>query len=349
MPDTQKRVLYVDDDAALGRLVQRRLARHGFAVVHAADAAAGLEALARDAFDVVILDHDLGTSTGLDLLPRIREQAPSLPVIYVTASTELAIAVEALKAGAFDYVVKTVGDDFDALLLSAITQAVEKGVLLRLKEKAEREVAEARDHALVLLAEVNHRVSNSLALVSSLIRMQASASKDPETRAALVTTQARIAAVGDLHRNLYTSDDVRSVDLGAYLTSVLDAVRQSVADTGSAATLTFTPATVLCRTDKAVSVGMIATELVTNALKYAYPDKAGEVRVTLATDADGITLTVADDGVGWRGTGPVRGSGLGSRIIASMAKSLDSQVDYVDVSTGTCARLKVPAAVIERR
>jgi len=73
------------------------------------------------------------------------------------------------------------------------------------------------------------------------------------------------------------------------------------------------------------------------------------VRVTLASDPDGITLTVSDDGVGWRGAGPVRGSGLGSRIIASMAKSLDSQVDYVEVPAGTCARLKVPAAVIERR
>jgi two-component sensor histidine kinase len=349
MPEAQKRILYVDDDAALGRLVQRRLARHGFVVVHAADAAAGLDVLAGDAFDVVILDHDLGTSTGLDLLPRLKDHAPSLPVIYVTASTELAIAVEALKAGAFDYVVKTVGDDFDTLLLSAITQAVEKGILLRLKEKAEREVAEARDHALVLLAEVNHRVSNSLALVSSLIRMQAAASKDPETKAALVTTQARIAAVGDLHRNLYTSDDVRSVDLGAYLASVLDAVRLSVADTGSAATVSFQPASVLCRTDKAVPVGMIVTELVTNALKYAYPDRSGEVRVALAADPEGIELTVADDGVGWRGAGPARGSGLGSRIIASMAKSLDSQVDYLDVPTGTCARLKVPAAVLERR
>jgi two-component sensor histidine kinase/CheY-like chemotaxis protein len=349
MPDAQKRILYVDDDAALGRLVQRRLARHGFAVVHAGDAASGMAALEAGGFDVVILDHDLGTSTGLDLLPGLKEHAPSLPVIYVTASTELAIAVEALKAGAFDYVVKTVGEDFDTLLLSAITQAVEKGILLRLKEKAEREVAEARDHALVLLAEVNHRVSNSLALVSSLIRMQASASKDPETKAALVTTQARIAAVGDLHRNLYTADDVRSVDLGAYLTSVLDAVRLSVADTGSAATVSFTPATVLCRTDKAVPVGMIVTELVTNALKYAYPDGAGEVRVALAAEPGGIVLTVADDGVGWRGAGPARGSGLGSRIIASMAKSLDSQVDYLDVPAGTCARLQVPAAVLERR
>lgn len=342
MPHRTTTVLYIDDDAALGRLVQKILARRHYVVEHVLDAAAGLARIGHGGIDVVILDHDLGTMSGLDVLAQLGGSDNPLPVVYVTASSELSIAVQALKAGAVDYVVKTIGEDFEILLVSALEHSVERARLMRAKEAAEREVRAARDRAVVLLAEVNHRVANSLSLVSSLVRMQASAVKDAGARAALAETQARITAIGNLHRSLYTSDDVRTVDLSAYLETLVGELGQSMSSAGRTPTIRFEAAPILTKTDKAVSIGMIVTELVTNAIKYAYPDGDGEIRVSLSRDAEGATvLVVADDGVGWSGQGAISGTGLGGKIIGAMARSLGTTIAYAQQTKGTRAVVSI--------
>ena len=343
MPGRTITVLYIDDDVALGRLVQKMLARRGMVVDHARDAVCGIARVERGGVDVIILDHDLGASSGLDVLVELNGRETAPPVVYVTASTELSIAVEALKAGAVDYVVKTVGEDFEILLVSAIEQSVERSRLMRAKEQAEREVRDARDRAVVLLAEVNHRVANSLALVSSLVRMQAAAVDDAGAKAALAETQARITAIANLHRSLYTSDDVRVVDLAAYMRSLVAELAQSVSLVGRTPAIMLEAEPVRVKTDKAISIGMIATELITNAAKYAYPDGGGEVRVSIAVDGDAnLTLAVEDDGVGWSGTGPITGTGLGTKIIGAMAKGISARMEYAANPKGTRATLTIP-------
>jgi two-component sensor histidine kinase len=345
MPHHIVRLLYIDDDVVLGRLVQRILSRRGYEVECASDAEAGLARVEEGGIDVVVLDHDLGVASGLDVLSVLRQRESPPPVVYVTASTELSIAVEALKAGAVDYVVKTVGDDFEVLLVAAIEQSREKARLQREKERAEREVREARDRAVVLLAEVNHRVANSLALVSSLVRMQAATLEDSAAKAALAETQARITAIGKLHRSLYTSDDVRSVNVATYLQSILNELTESLASEGRTPTIAMRLDPVAIATDRAVSIGMIATELVTNAMKYAYPEGSGEVRVILtAVEDGGFVLTIEDDGVGWRGEGPRQGSGLGSRIVGSLVRTLGTELVYDPDAPGTRVSMRVAAS-----
>ena len=107
-----KKILYIDDDYALFRLAQKSLGRLGYETEHAQDAVQGLERLAQGEFHAIVLDHYLQGSTGLDFMRRLDEQGVVLPVVYVTGSSEATIAVDALKAGAADYVIKTVGDDF---------------------------------------------------------------------------------------------------------------------------------------------------------------------------------------------------------------------------------------------
>ncbi len=268
MPNRPINVLYIDDDATLGRLVQRMLGRHNYVVEHVETAEAGLSRAQEGGVDVIILDHDLGSASGLDVLADLAEHASAPAVIYVTASSELSIAVTALKAGAMDYVVKTVGEDFEVLLRAALEHAVVKTRLTRAREQAELEVRAARDRAVTLLAEVNHRVANSLSLVGSLVRMQAGSVEDPGAKAALAETQARITAIGNLHRSLYTSDDVRTVELASYLRSLLEEFARSMSGSGRMPTVSFEAEPILAKTDKAISIGLIATELVTNALKY---------------------------------------------------------------------------------
>ena len=341
VPQDRGRVLYVDDDPGLGRLVQRALQARGYAVELAPDGDAGLARLKAGGIDVVALDHHMPGQTGLDLLPAIRALPDAPPVVYVTGSEDSRVAVAALKAGAVDYVWKDLQGQFRELLGGAIDTALRQEALRRDKERAEREVREARDRAEIMLREVNHRVANSLALVAALTHMQANAVTDPAAKAALQEMQARISAIAGIHRRLYTSDDVEAVDLDAYLASLVEELQAAMKAAGRDHAIRLKAEPVRLATDKAVSVGVVVTELVTNAYKYAYPAQIpGEIRVSLArAGAEGITLTVEDDGVGWTGEGQPRGTGLGSRIIRAMATNLRSALVYGVDRVGTRATL----------
>ncbi len=339
MPHT---ILYVDDDLALARLAERHLGRAGYRVVHAADRAAAMEAVGHGGNDLVVLDHYLAAGTGLDILHRLKDQGSDIPVVYVTGSSDATIAIDALKSGASDYVIKTVGDEFWPLMESAIRQGISNAELRRAQERAEQEIRLGKERAEVLLAEVNHRVANSLALVAALIRLQVSSSKSEEVKAALAETQARITAIAGMHRSLYTSDDVRHVEMDKYLGTLVHEVQGTVSDQqGPSIRLDAEP--LYLTSDRAVSIGMIVTELLTNALKYAYPAGGeGEVRVLLRKQGeDSALLAVEDDGIGWREGDQPKGTGLGSRIVKSMAATLGSSIRYVPDIPGTRAELTV--------
>lgn len=347
MPDqavgTIIRVLYVDDDAALVRLVQKSLGRRGFEVTHAANAEDALSYIADGTIDVIALDHYLTSGTGLDFLGRLSGLDNCPAVVYVTGTSEMNVAVAALKAGAVDFVPKTVGDDFLVLLGSALKQAVEKSRLRALKEAAEREVHIARDRAEALLSEVNHRVANSLTLVASLVSLQANAVSDQGAKAALEETKARIFAISLVHKRLYSSGDVRFVELNEYLSSLLEHLELAMRDEGHGLSVKYDLEPIKLRTDASINLGVIVTEWVTNAFKYAYPNRSGEIRVGLKLLADKhAQLTVEDDGIG-RGDGSTtKGSGLGTRIVRAMAVSMDAQIHYLDGTPGTTARLVFP-------
>jgi len=334
------RVLYIDDDPGIGRLVARALEPRGIAVTHVPDGEAGLALLARETFDAIALDHNLASETGLDVMPRLRLAAADTPIVYVTGSEDARVAVAALKAGAADYVWKDVQGHFRELLGQSIHLALAQAKLRREAEEAQQAIREARDRAELLLHEVNHRVANSLALVASLARMQANAVTDGAAKSALQEMQARIMAVAGIHRRLYTSSDVRVVELGSYLMSLIDELSAAIDEAEKKYPITLrADADVRVPTDKAVSIGVIVTELVTNAYKYAYPAGArGEIRVILRRAEDGLlTIAVEDDGVGWRGVGPVRGTGLGTKVMTAMAASLQTTVAYEPVPKGTRA------------
>lgn len=349
------RLLYVDDDPGLCRFVQRRLQRQGYAVDLATDGASGLARIQEGGIDAVALDHFMPGQDGLETLQLIRGLADPPPVVFVTGTSESRIAVAALKAGAADYVVKDVDGDFMDLLEAAIRSAIAGVTLRRAKEAADRDVVAARDRfeALaaerqVLMREVNHRVGNSLQLVAAFLHMQANSSASSETRAALAEANRRVLAIAQVHRRLYAADDVTAIALDIYLAGLVDDIRQSTDAEGIGDLLSLEAEPVMIDADSAVTIGIIVTELVINAMKYAYPGSKGAIRVTLRPLAPdpGYELAVEDDGVGRSADreAATRPAGLGHTIITAMASKLETSVSYTDRDPGTRAvmRFEVP-------
>jgi two-component sensor histidine kinase/CheY-like chemotaxis protein len=337
------RVLYVDDDFALVRLVQKSLGRRGYEIMHANDANEALAQAAAERFDIIALDHYLATGTGLEVLSQLCATEGGPPIVYVTGSSEMSVAVAALTRGAADFVPKTVGEDFVLLLDTAFMRAVGKARLRLQKESAEREVRAARDRAEVLLAEVNHRVANSLSVVASLVGLQEKAVTDEAARIALGETKARIFAISLVHKSLYTSGDVRYVALDEYLRSLLGHLETSMRSQGHGAFVVQQLAPIQLRTDASVSLGVVVTEWITNAFKYAYPGGEGEIRVVLRHAGEAMAeLSIADDGIGKTSSQAPQGTGLGTRIVNAMATSMGADIEYVERNPGTLAVLRFP-------
>lgn len=202
------------------------------------------------------------------------------------------------------------------------------------------DLARARDRAEVLLKEVNHRVANSLSLVSSMVALQSNAVTDRSAKQALGETQARILAISLVHKRLYSSGDVRFVALDEYLASLLEQLETSMRGQGHGASLHYDLEQIRLPTDNTINLAVVATEWVTNAFKYAYPEKPGEIRVKLRNLPDGrVELAVEDDGVGRRDDEEAKGTGLGSRIVTAMASTMGAQVEYRERRPGLAASL----------
>ena len=349
-----KNVLYIDDDAGLRKLVERGLGREGVRVVCAASGEEGIKALASEAFDAIALDHYMPGLDGLQTLERIRGMENHPPVIFATGAQESRIAVAALKAGAFDYVIKDVQGEFIPLLFAAMQGAVAAMRMRRDKEAAEKEVREARDRfeALaaerqMLMREVNHRVGNSLQLIASLLTLQSNAAASSEVKSALGDATGRVHAVAQLHRRLYTSDDVQQVAIDQYLSALLEDLRRS-ADSDRAAQVTLDADPVDTHTDGAVAIGVIVNELVMNAIKYAYPEGAGPIRVSLKNSGpDSAIVSVDDDGVGFNDSDNPTSTGLGQRIVKAMASKVNGEISHEQKKPGT--RVSVAFSLTRKR
>jgi len=202
----------------------------------------------------------------------------------------------------------------------------------------------ARDRATALLSEVNHRIANSLTLVSSLVGLQSKAVKDDIAKQALAETQDRIFAISLVHKRLYGSTTVGVVQLDDYLSGLLEHLKTSVRSEGQGVNLIYDIPAVPLATDASINLGVVLTEWVTNAFKYAYPEGRGDVRVTVREIPDGkLELVVEDDGVGRAEGAPAKGTGLGTKIVTAMATSMRATIEYEARQPGTSAHLIFPA------
>jgi PAS domain S-box-containing protein len=197
-----------------------------------------------------------------------------------------------------------------------------------------------------LLKEIHHRVKNNLQVVSSLLGLQSRSVADPEMRKMFQESQDRIHSMALLHESLYQSQNLSRVDFPEYIRQLAAHLFHSYG-VGLDRIHLFTDLDRLSLgLDAAVPCGLIINELVSNSLKYAFPEgRCGEIRIELRGHADGTArLLVADNGVGLRaGVDWVNARSLGLRLVRVLAEQLGGKIE-VNSEAGTEVRVAFAAA-----
>ena len=210
------------------------------------------------------------------------------------------------------------------------------------RQRYERHLKAALDRHQVLLKEISHRVKNSLQIVSSMLHLQASTADDEGITAQLADASSRVSAVGRAYERLAYDGDVENIDLRTYLQAVCaDAMNASCN-----CKLHFDGADgIWLYADRAISLALIVNELVTNAVKHAFPNgHEGHIFVRLVRqDANTALVSVRDDGIGLPPDFDLSMSkGLGMRIVAALAKQLGADISRPSQVEGNEFVVSVP-------
>lgn len=214
---------------------------------------------------------------------------------------------------------------------------------ISVRAAAERKLRAMLDERELLLREADHRIKNSLQLVAGMLSMQRRHAAGQETADALTDAIARVNAVAEAHLALQVSNDLQTVEFRDMLEAIcrrLDALSNTIRVTcecGSPVTLDM---------DRAIPLALIISELITNALRHAYPaGQEGEVHVVAIHDADDIVITVRDFGAGFDGA--TRRPGLGSRVTGNLATKIGCTLQTQSrPAEGTCVELRLKAIAV---
>ena len=209
------------------------------------------------------------------------------------------------------------------------------------RQRIERDLTAAVEQQEILLQEGNHRVTNSLQLVSSMLSLQAGAA-EPAMRAQLTEAVSRISAIARAHQRLYRTRQIRTLDLGEYLSDVCRDLDDVAANCDVTATVA---AGIQIATDRAIPISLLVTELITNAAKHAYgPGEPCPIWLTLERSGEhDIVLKIRDQGRGLPTSFAYKKSkGLGMRIVSAFLTQLEASLWIEKGEPGTVFVVEIP-------
>ncbi len=167
------------------------------------------------------------------------------------------------------------------------------------RKLAEEQIQASLTEKVVLLKEIHHRVKNNLQIVTSLLSLQSSRLEDPKTQNILQECQNRVSSMALIHEQLYQSEDLAKIDLAQYVQNLVANLCNSYDIYNSAIQVKTAIDEIYLNIDTAIPCGLMLNELISNALKHAFPgNRKGEINISLRLENNYVNLTVSDDGIG---------------------------------------------------
>jgi two-component sensor histidine kinase len=228
-------------------------------------------------------------------------------------------------------------DSAETTILLAFTDVTARRAIEKEKSDLLEQTEELLRQKRVLLQEMQHRVANSLQIIASILLLKARAVTSEETRGHLKDAHQRVMSVAAVQQHLHASDGIDKVEAGAYLTELCNSLGASMIGESQPINLTVKADAGKIDSDKAVSLGLIVTELVINAIKYAFPTHRADalIVVTYEAPARSWKLVVSDNGVGKSAErGGTANPGLGTAIVKALVAQLEAELETVTSPVG---------------
>lgn len=322
------RVIVADDEPDTRALCARALVQECPEIdVVEVGGPADLDEALKLAPHLLITDYDLHWIDGFVIFERVKAEHPACHAIMFTGTGNEELAVRAMKAGFDDYLVKS-----NSQLRRLATTA--RIVIERGRER--RVLAQNRD---LVLAELYHRLHNNLQIVISLIRETEKRLQSAADRRLLSDLRGRIQALSQLQEQFYRSPDYSRVAFGGFLSDLAVAL---VGLASPRVSLVEEISPVELPVDVAVPLGLLANELLSNAIQHAFSDQQGQLSVGLRREQDHVLLTVADDGIGLFEERTGDGRGWGLHLVERLAQQIDGRVVREAREPGTAFMIRVP-------
>lgn len=214
------------------------------------------------------------------------------------------------------------------------------------RRQAEAQIKASLKEKEVLLKEIHHRVKNNLQIISSLLNLQSAEIEDPIASQKFRDSQDRVKAMALIHERLYQSSDLAKVDFSGYVRGLTGHLLRSYNVNSNAIRLNLEVAPMLMNLDVAIPCGLVINELVSNALKYAFPQPGdGEIKIHFCDGDDGaLKLVVRDNGIGFPDDwNPEKSDSLGLKLVRTLTEQLGGRVQYRN-QNGFLCEINIPQA-----
>jgi two-component sensor histidine kinase len=335
--EPQVNILLVDDDPANRLALGAILEPTGYHIVEAGSGDEALRKLLDVEFAVLLIDVFMPGMNGFELaeLIRSRDKTASVPIVFVTGhATDIDLLFRGYRAGGADYLIKPLPPEIVRAKVAVFAE------LYRQRKLIEASLQEKE----VLLREVHHRVKNNLQIISSLLNLQARR-VGPDVQQQFVDSSARVRSIALVHERLYQVDSLASIDVDGYLHSLVAALVQTYPP--SSARVEVREHGVRVPIDTAIPCGLILNELVTNALKHAYPgERVGTVEASISEASGMLEIEVHDDGVGFSDEVDFDNpKTMGLQLVHGLARQLRGEAE-LRRGDGTTVFVRVPRPTV---
>ena len=337
------KVLVVDDEPTMRMLLRTAMKKDGFEVIEANNGVECLERYQQARPDIVLMDAMMPEMDGFSSCAALQglqnmQDAPDkyvAPVLMITSLDDKDSVDRAFAAGAADYITKPIH-------WPLLHQRVRRLQDIVHRQRAENQIKASLKEKEAMLKEIHHRVKNNLQIISSLLNLQSSAIEDEEIVNLFRESQNRVRLMAIIHEKLYQSNDLGKINFREYIQALTSHLLQSYDVNKTAIDLKVDIEDISLEIDVAVPCGLIVNELVSNSLKYAFPDNFSpvgdsetapkqipkQIKIAAGLESDRLlSIRYCDNGIGLPpGFDIDTARTLGLQLVSTLTEQLDGQL-----------------------